>query len=159
MCTITPDEKSRVQTFLPTVVSSEQALKPVIFAFERHQVGAAFNHHAGSTEPIAQNILSLCLRDQQDERKTCVRRTNVTEGDCCNRSALDVQFEARTRIASGDELFPQAEHLQQLQRARLDAERTGFTCAIPQSVDDPKPRAECLKLGCQRQSSRTGAND
>jgi hypothetical protein len=100
------------------------ALEPVIFASERHQLGAAFDHYAVSAEPLVQNILGLCLRDEQDEWKTRVHGTDVTESDCCNRSAFMVQLETSACIPSGDEPFPEAERLQQLQRARLDAERT-----------------------------------
>jgi hypothetical protein len=70
-----------------------------------------------------------------------------------------VQLKTCACIASGDELFAEAHHLQQLQRARLDAERTGFTCAIEKPVDDPKPRAERLKLGRQREPGWTCADD
>jgi hypothetical protein len=41
----------------------------------------------------------------------------------------------------------------------LDGERAGFTRAIEQPIDDSKVRSERLKLGRQRQSSRTGADD
>jgi hypothetical protein len=102
---------------------------------------------------------ALCLRDEQDEWKTRVHGTDVTEGDCRNRSAFKVQLEASACIPSGDEPFPEAERLQQLQRARLDAERTGLTRAIAEPVDNPKPRAERLKLGRQGEPGWACADD
>jgi hypothetical protein len=148
-----------VHAFLPTIVAAEHTLKPAVFPFERHQLGAAFNHDAGFTQPFVQNVLGLCLRDDEDERKARVHCANVTEHRCRNRPALEVQLETCACLASGHELFAEAERLEQLQRARLDGERPGFTCAIDKAIDDPKPHAKHLKLRRQRESSWTCADD
>jgi hypothetical protein len=50
-----------VNALLPTIVSLKQTLKAIAFAFERPQLSAAFNHHAGRTYPFVQNLLGLCL--------------------------------------------------------------------------------------------------
>jgi hypothetical protein len=70
-----------------------------------------------------------------------------------------VQLEAGARIATGNELVAEAEHLKQLDRACLDAKRAGLTCPIVQAVDDPKARSETLELRRQRESRRAGADD
>jgi hypothetical protein len=64
-----------------------------------------------------------------------------------------VEFEAGARVASRHEAFPEAEHLKQFECARLHAQGTGFTCAIQQPIDDPKPDRETLKLCRQRESA------
>jgi hypothetical protein len=130
VCAVASDQKPRAKLFTPTIVALEYTPEAVILAFKRNQLVAAFDQHTRRTEVIVQYCLSLRLRYEQDERKTGVHGTNVTEGDCRDCSAFEVQLQAGARIASSDEQFPEAEHLQQLECARLDGERTGFTCAI-----------------------------
>src|SRR5262245_41941854 len=108
---------------------------------------------------IVQNCLGLRLRYEEDERETGVWRTDVSKRDCRNRSAFEVQLEARARIASGDEPFPEAKRLEQLERSRLNGEGPRFACAIQQPVDDSEAGAKHLKLSRQCQPSWTSAYD
>src|SRR4029453_1250052 len=94
MCPVASDQKPRAKALLPTIISLEHTLNAVVLAFNRHEAGAAFNPHAESPELLVQNILGLCLRDEQDERKTSVDRTEITKRHCRHRSAFEVPLEA-----------------------------------------------------------------
>ena len=138
-------------TLLPAVLSPEHTGNALPFVFERHQLRAAFDLHAGSSEPVVQDALRFRLRYQQDERVKRIRRADVPQRCRRHWTTLEMQLQARASLSAGDEPFGEPERLQQLQRARLDGERPRFMGAVLQAIDDPERHLEPSKLGCQRE--------
>jgi hypothetical protein len=159
MRAVTPDQEPGVNAFTLTVGSLQHTSQAVVLAIEGNQLLAALDWDAGCIQVLVQDRLGFRLRYEQDEGKTSVHRTHVPKGHCRNRSALEVQLEASTRTAAGNELLPDAEHLKQFDCACLDGKRAGLMCTVVEAVDDPKARSKTLELRRQRESCWAGAND
>ena len=158
MCTIAADEETRANALLGPVIMTKSARDP-IGGVKRDELDAALDDASARRQMLGEYRLGFGLRDEQDERKARVGRSDVAQAADDHGSTFHVQFETSVRIAASDRRVAQPEQLQQLEAARLDAERARFATAIVKLVDNAKPCAEPLQLEGQCQPGRARPYD
>ena len=107
---------------------------------------------------VAQHLFGLGLGDQQQEWIGGVVQAEAKQPDA-DDAAAGMELDPDRVVAPLDQLLGQPQPAQDLQGARLDAQRARLMHPVQLPVDDANGRPERLELGGQGEAGRPGPDD
>ena len=119
---------------------------------------APLHSDAAAGQVVSQHLFGLGLGDQQQERICGVVQAEPEQPDA-DDAAAGVELDPDRVVAPRDQVLGQPQPAQDLQGARLDAQRARLVHPVQLPVDDANPCSERLELGGQGQAGRPGPND
>jgi hypothetical protein len=122
----------------------------------RDERDAALDRHAEAGEMLGEQALGDALVEQQQVRIARVQRIEI---EPCDHAAIGMQRGRMHAVAEREEWFDRAMLLEQLERARLDADRAGMRGGHREAVDDAHRHAGTREAHRRGEAGGTRADD
>ena len=128
----------------------------VVTGGEAGELGARLDHSAQLGDPGAEEPFGLVLREVEQEAEPGAAAGELQAGQA---AVLGVEAELADQLAALGEAVGQAHHVQDLQRAGVDADRPGLQGHPGALVDDAGADPAGEQLGGEHEPGRAGPDD